>query len=43
MRLISALAVEREFEDARERRENSTSNDDKSKDPGYVRPEVYKG
>ena len=45
MGLVSALVVEKELEDAREKRVRSTSfeTDDKSKDPWYVCPEVYHG
>jgi hypothetical protein len=40
MALVSALAVEKELKDARERLENSDHSDDKSKDPNEVRLEV---
>jgi len=40
MPLIAVLIVEKELEDARQRRENSASNEDKSKNPCHVRPKV---
>jgi len=40
MGLVSALVVEKELQDARERRGNAAAGYDKSKGPCCVRPEV---
>jgi hypothetical protein len=42
MGLVSALVVEKELEDARERRERSNRPDDKN-EPYKVKPELHKG